>query len=214
MQKRTKSQIVQDDGFQVEGYLAADDMCLGMFGNKKQYENPETTVCMANQIFLLAEGQSDWNWGARATDGKHIDAVCGLGKEKSSMNAQGWLARAAHSDKIKHVAYSITLVPQKLALPIAMDPTIPSDRTEEELMQTSFLTLGGYDEKDLAGPVTWFDAKHTWNQTLTEFSFDGRPIIESYEQAQVMIETGYPYIGMTEQYFDKIADYLKQSVSR
>ena len=169
---------------------------------------------MANQIFLLAEGQSDWSWGARATDRKHIDAICGLGKEKSSMNAQGWLARAAHSDKIEHVAYSITLVPQKLALPIAMDSTIPSERTEEELMQTSFLTLGGYDEKDLAGPVAWFEAKHTWNQTLTELTFDGRPIIESYEQAEVMIETGYPYIGMTERYFDKIADYLKQSVSR
>ena len=81
-------------------------------------------------------------------------------------------------------------------------------------MQTSFLTLGGYDEKDLAGPVAWFEAKHTWNQTLTELTFDGRPIIESYEQAEVMIETGYPYIGMTERYFDKIADYLKQSVSR
>lgn len=81
-------------------------------------------------------------------------------------------------------------------------------------MQTSFLTLGGYDENDCTSEVTWFDAPHTWNQTLTSLSFDGRPIIEAFDRATVMFETGYPYIGLTEMYFDKISQYLIQSVSR
>lgn len=102
---------MHDDGFTVEGYMAADTMCMSMFGTKKQYENPTSTVCMTHQFFLLAESQTDWNWSAKATDTKHIDAICGLGKEKSSMNAKGFLARATHEDKLRHNTYSITLVP-------------------------------------------------------------------------------------------------------
>ena len=28
---------------------------LGMYGNQKQYTNPDTTLCMKNQIFFLAD---------------------------------------------------------------------------------------------------------------------------------------------------------------
>ena len=143
--------------------MAADNMCIGMYGNQKQYTNPATTLCMKNQIFFLADDQSEWNWGAKATDKKHIDAICGLGREKSSMRAQGWLARATHLNYLKHNIYSITLVPQKLALPVAADPTVPADRTEEELMATSFLTIGGWDWKDYSGNITWFEAAASWN---------------------------------------------------
>ena len=94
---------------------------------------------------------------------KHLDAVCGLGKEKPSMRAQGFLARAVHLDYLKHNIYSITLVPQDLALPVANSPTLPEDRTEEELMATSFLTIGGWDWSDYNGNITWFDAKRSWN---------------------------------------------------
>ena len=72
---------MQDDGFQLSGFFAADSMCIGMFGNKKQYTNPETTVCLSSQTFFLANSESDWNWSGRATDTKHIEAICGLGKE-------------------------------------------------------------------------------------------------------------------------------------
>ena len=79
------------------------------------------------------------------------------------MNANGWLARAVHLNNIKHNIYSISLVPQKLALPMALAPTVPSQRTEQELLETSFLTIGGYDRNDYSGNITWFDAIDSWN---------------------------------------------------
>ena len=54
-------------------------------------------------------------------------------------------------------------MPQDLALPVATSPTLPEDRTEEELMATSFLTIGGWDWSDYNGNITWFDAPVSWN---------------------------------------------------
>ena len=45
--------VVQDDGFVLRGYPASDDMCIGMYGNKDQYSDPDTTVCSASQFFFL-----------------------------------------------------------------------------------------------------------------------------------------------------------------
>ena len=163
MQRYNKEQVARDDGFVVTGYMAADYMCMGMFGNKKMYTNPSTTVCMNNQVFFLAEEQTEWNFGGKASDAKHLDAICGLGKEKASPTALGWLARAKQMNYLDNQIYSVTLVPQKLALPIAADPTVPEQRTDEELMMTSFLTLGGVDEDDYSGKIAWFDAINSWN---------------------------------------------------
>ena len=110
---------IRDDGFVLQGKLSMDTMCLAMYGNRKQTGNPSTTVCNENQLFFLVNEQEEWDWGARATDNKHIDAVCGLGHEKASSKAQGFVARAAHEGLIKRNAYSVTFVPQKLALPVA-----------------------------------------------------------------------------------------------
>ena len=118
------------------------------------------------------------------------------------MRAQGWLARATHLNYLKHNIYSITLVPQKLALPIAADPTVPADRTEEELMMTSFLTIGGWDWKDYSGNITWFEAADSWNQTLTEFKVDDATIARESDRVSVMFEIGYPFIGLSSTYFD------------
>jgi len=125
MRQSNKAQVVHDDGFAVSGYMSADSMCFGMFGNREQFENPETTVCMNNQFFLLADSQIDYDWSSKATNDKHIDSICGLGKEKSSMTAKGWLARAAHNGDLKNLVYSLTLVPQSLHEPIAGSPTLP-----------------------------------------------------------------------------------------
>lgn len=73
--------------------MAADRMCIGMFGQKEQRDNPATTVCNDNQIFFLVKNQTEWDWGAKATNQHHFDAVCGLGKEKASASAKGWIAR-------------------------------------------------------------------------------------------------------------------------
>ena len=53
-----------------------------------------------------------------------IDGICGLGKEQASDSAQGLIARAVSRGKLKSNSYSIRLVPQSLALPIANDPNI------------------------------------------------------------------------------------------
>ena len=99
--------VVQDDGFVVEGYPASDSMCIGMYGNKEQYSNPETTVCQDNQFFFLVTSQDGWNWSAQATLDDKISAVCGLGYEKASADAEGWLARAVYSGDIKKNIYSV-----------------------------------------------------------------------------------------------------------
>ena len=111
MSGQSSHSIVQDDGFVVEGFLASDVACYGMAGNRRQFTNPSTTVCVNNQVFFLVDKQDDWNWGADATDNRRVDAVCGLGYEQPSADAVGWLARAANQNLIKRNAYSITLVP-------------------------------------------------------------------------------------------------------
>ena len=123
--------VVTDSGFVVEGKMAMDNSCYGMYGTLKQRSNPETTVCVQNQIFFHVEAQNDWDWGARATNMYHIDGVCGLGKEEASASSQGMVARAAQAGDLKSNSYSIRLVPQTLALPVARDPNIPSNRTPE-----------------------------------------------------------------------------------
>jgi len=109
---------------------------------------------------------------------------------------------------IRNNAYSITFVPQKLALPVAREPNIPADRSKDMLMRTSFLTIGGWDKEDYTGDITWFPTGDGWNQTLTEFKFDDEAIIQEYDLTPVMFETGYPYIGLSEQYYDKVAASL------
>ena len=39
------------------------------------------------------------------------------------------------------------------------------DMSEEQLMRTSFLTLGGWDERDYSGDIVWFDTieDQVWN---------------------------------------------------
>ena len=43
-------------------------------------------------------------------------------------------------------------------------------------------------------------------------TYDGNTIVDEYDLAQVMFETGYPYIGMTKVFFDKFATQVKRNV--
>ena len=43
-------------------------------------------------------------------------------------------------------------------------------------------------------------------------TYDGNTIVDEYDLAQVMFETGYPYIGMTKVFFDKFATQIKRNV--
>lgn len=122
------------------------------------------------------------------------------------------MARAVRNNKLKYNAYSIRLVPQSLALPIAKSPTVPADRSPEELLMTSFLTLGGWDDEDMKGDIAWLPAGDGWNQTLSKMTLDGKTIVDEYDVAPVMFETGYPYIGMTQRFFDIFSVDIRQSV--
>ena len=84
------------------------------------------------------------------------------------------------------------------------------------MMRTSFLTLGGYSTSDFTGNISWFDNIDGagWNQTITEVKYNDKSIIESTDNATVMVETGYPYIGFSESYFDKITKILENENSR
>ena len=182
-------------------------MCIGMFGTHKQYLDPHTRICMEDQPFFLVQQTLDWNWSAKATDIKYVESICGLGKEKSSKRAQGWLARAVNETYITNNTYSIQLVPQKLATVPVPDP----ETGKEYLKRMSFLTLGGWDEKDYTGNITWFETiGDSWNQTLTKFMFNGETIID--ERMSVMFETGYPYIGLSNDTYDKVAEILRTDI--
>ena len=77
-------------------------------------------------------------------------------------------------------------------------------------MRTSFLTLGGYDAADYTGNITWFDTINGvgWNQTITELKYNGESVVEESDRATAVFETGYPYIGFSETFFDKIAKVI------
>jgi len=62
---------------------------------------------MEQQPFFLIMETVDWNWSAKATNIKYLDAVCGLGKEKADKRAKGWIARAVSDDLLKNNTYSI-----------------------------------------------------------------------------------------------------------
>ena len=73
------------------------------------------------------------------------------------------------------------MVPQSLALPVAREPNRPEDRTHEMIMRTSFLTVGGWDEEDYVGEISWMNTGDGWNQTLTKFTIDGETIAQEYD---------------------------------
>ena len=79
------------------------------------------------------------------------------------------------------------------------------------MKRTSFLTLGGWDEADLASNITWFETTEGmgWNTTLSQLQFGGETIIQESDQTAVMFETGYPYIGLTENFYDKVSAKLR-----
>lgn len=77
-------------------------------------------------------------------------------------------------------------------------------------MRTSFLTLGGWSDKDYTGNITWFNTGGSWNQTLTSFKIDGSTILEKYDLAPVIFEVGYPFIGLGPEQYDKVAAILER----
>lgn len=116
---------------------------------------------MAKQNFFLVSDQFEYDWPARVKNDKHIDAICGLGKEKATSTAEGWLARAVYLGEGFKNIYSVQYVPPSLtyswpsAVPV-MDP-ISTPEQEYLMKRTSFLTLGGWDKSDYRGNITWFN---------------------------------------------------------
>ena len=86
--------VVRDDGFIMHGFTGADKVCMGGWVKRRVNTYAESTVCMNDQVFFHADSLSEYDWPARATDKRHINAICGLGKEKTSNKAMGIMARA------------------------------------------------------------------------------------------------------------------------
>ena len=166
MTRNKHEMVVRDDGFILHGFTAADTACIGGWLKRKSATFKEETICMNNQIFFHADRLSEYDWPARATNKRHINAICGLGKEKTSGEAVGMLARAKKMNLIDSQTYSVTLVPQELAQPLDRDRGKKFQK--DKLMRTSFLTIGGWAAEDLASDIAWFTAENTWNQTLDE----------------------------------------------
>ena len=81
------------------------------------------------------------------------------------------------------------------------------------MKRTSFLTLGGWDPADLASNITWFETgiNTGWNITLSQFKFGDEVIIQESDQATIVFETGYPFIGLTERYYDQVSAKLQEN---
>ena len=78
------------------------------------------------------------------------------------------------------------------------------------ILETSFLVLGGWDKKDYYGDIAWYSASANWNQNLESFTLDGQSIATVRDDLLVGFEAGYPYIGMSMDYYYKVADVIKQ----
>lgn len=202
--------IAHVDGLVLEGILAMDHTCIGMSGNKKQRTDPTTTVCKNNQMFLQVTKQDEYDWGKKATDKYSIDGICGLGHEESSEKSQGLIASAAWSKMIARNAYSVTFVPQKLAEKVKNSSDTVEEMTQSQIMATSFVTIGGWDEEDYTGDITWFDTGDKWDQDMSKFMIDDEEIVGTYDLPAVVFETGYPYIGLSPNYYAKVSDYLSR----
>ena len=93
------------------------------------------------------------------------------------------------------------------AAPVSNPQTAP-----EYLNRTSFLVLGGWDDYDYSGEISWLDAPGLdWNQTVSSFKFKGNEVLE--KPLQVMFEVGYPYIGLSNTTYQKIAKVLEEEVN-
>ena len=78
------------------------------------------------------------------------------------------------------------------------------------LLETSFLILGGWDKKDYYGDIAWFPARNRWNQKLDEFTLGGQTIADESDNIELVFEAGYPYIGLSMDYYYQIAIIIKQ----
>ena len=76
------------------------------------------------------------------------------------------------------------------------------------------MTLGGWSEEDYSGEIVWFNttSDNGWNQTSGGLKIGDTQIVSESDQATVMFETGYPYIGLSEIYFDNVAELLESEV--
>ena len=43
-------------------------------------------------------------------------------------------------------------------------------------------------------------------------SLNGKPIVDEYDVTEVMFETGYPYIGMTDRYFNIFTVMIRELI--
>ena len=129
---------------------------------------------------------------------------------------EGWLARAVHYGLISKNLYSIQLVPQKLSYiwPGSV-PVQHYDEYKDRMIRTSFLTLGGWSDEDHTGEIVWFNTTDEtgWNQTSGGFKFGDADIVSESDKATVMFETGYPYIGLSEPFYDKVAEILTVEIN-
>ena len=92
---------------------------------------------------------------------------------------------------------------------MAGSPVSNPQTATEYLNRTSFLVLGGWDEYDYYGEISWLDAPGLdWNQTVSSFKFKGNEVLE--KPTQVMFEVGYPYIGLSNTTYQKIAKVLEE----
>ena len=57
------------------------------------------------------------------------------------------------------------------------------------------------------------DTGDGWNQTLTQFAYNGQTIVQQYDLVSVMFELGYPYIGMSERFFDQLSSALRADIN-
>ena len=90
---------------------------------------------------------------------------------------------------------------------ITKDHPISSEIDEYQ----SYLTLGGWDEKDITGDVAWFDTSKSqgvWNATMTDFRIGDVKNMHT-TKSKVTFQTGYPFIGLPTAAHQLIESTLK-----
>ena len=102
------SREYNEDGNYFNGYECRERLCIGSWLNQ---EDTHTTVCNSQQSFIYATSRVWMDWTYYYTYWGDINAICGLGKEVSSIKSVSFNSFAAANFDLSNNVYSFVLDP-------------------------------------------------------------------------------------------------------
>lgn len=185
-----------EDGNRFYGYPCRQRLCIGSWATQ---EDVHTTVCNANMPFTYATTRVWTDWTYYYTKWGSINAICGLGKEASSIRSLSFNSFAKANGDLSNNVYSLSFDPhfqQTVSsnahfgfkeesegpefYPTEGSPIVGKALYKYDLETVSTLTLNGYDNNDFVGNLTWYDTSQCiggWNLTTNAVTLNDHDIL-------------------------------------